>query len=444
MLRRVALLNLALNVGWRAALSAALQPTFSVQIRHAQRVTVFFMGLVIAGCVNGIAIPEPSVTPSAMSTPPLSQPETTSVVLTTIPVTDLITQSWQAYRARFIQSDGRVIDWEANARTVSEGQAYAMLRAVLMDDPGTFAITLDWAERNLQRLEGDRPKDHLWSWLWGQDAAGNWVIQDPNFASDADLDAITALIFAARRWNRPDYLDLARTKLRDLWEYSTVSVNNTRYFLPGPAIAFRPQPTLLKLNPSYLGPASFRLFAQVDPDRNWISLVESSYQVLEASASLSSAGLPSDWVFLNTETGQFSPIPASPTHRTLYSFDAYRVWWRVAQDAVWFNEPRATAFLQRHLGFLKEKWRSQQQIPARIDLTGLPIVPYEATGQYGMLYAAFAITEPQLAEQIYQQKLISTQQNGIWDNEDAYYTQNLVWLGLVTPLELSDSLIQGN
>lgn len=35
---------------------------------------------------------------------------------------ELLAESWNAYRGRFIQADGRVIDWEAGGRTVSEGK----------------------------------------------------------------------------------------------------------------------------------------------------------------------------------------------------------------------------------------------------------------------------------------------------------------------------------
>ena len=43
-------------------------------------------------------------------------------------------ESWEAYRKRFIQGDGRIIDWEAEEKSTSEGQAYAMFRAVFADD----------------------------------------------------------------------------------------------------------------------------------------------------------------------------------------------------------------------------------------------------------------------------------------------------------------------
>ncbi|MGH8002475.1 MAG: glycosyl hydrolase family 8, partial [Brasilonema sp.] len=157
---------------------------------------------------------------------PLKSSESDSGYLASLPKTvpnrELLAQSWEIYRKRFIQGDGRVIDYEAGDRSTSEGQAYAMLRAVLINDPATFALTLNWGENNLQRQVDGKRADNLWAWKWGRNADGNWGTIDSNFASDSDIDAITALILASRRWNRPEYLSLAKAKLQDLWNLSTM------------------------------------------------------------------------------------------------------------------------------------------------------------------------------------------------------------------------------
>ncbi len=367
---------------------------------------------------------------------------------TTLDRPELLAESWQAYRQRFIQSDGRVIDWEDGGRTVSEGQAYAMLRAVLADDPETFDLTLRWAEDNLRRPSSANDADgmdYLWAWKWGRAADGRWQILDANFASDADIDAITALILASRRWQRPEYLDLARLKLADLWVQSTLPLpeKDARYLLPGPLSAFQPEPGMAYLNPSYLAPYAFRLFAQVDPDRDWLALVDSSYQVLDQVSVLSTRGLPGDWVRLNMTSQTLEVTPPSATLRSRYGFDAHRVWWRIAWDAAWFQEPRATAFLAKNLVFLEQLWQQDQRLPAVLSLAGDPLVDYEATGQYAMLYAAFTQTQPSVATELYQQKIMPAYRNGIWDNANAYYVQNLAWLGLFPPESLAVEWLQG-
>lgn len=344
----------------------------------------------------------------------------------------LLRQSWIAYRQRFIQADGRVIDREANDQSTSEGQAYAMLRAVLINDRGTFSRTFNWAETNLARRDAAGKRiDQLWSWKWGRSPEAGWSILDRNFASDGDIDAVTALILAARRWNCPEYLELARVKLWDLWNLSTVMLpSSKRYLLPGPAEAFWSQPNTVILNPSYFAPYAFRLFAQVDRAHPWMTLVDSSYQALEAASTVSNAGLPSDWIALDPSTETFRVLPASDSLQSVYSFDAYRVWWRVALDANWFQAPQATRYLQRSR-YLQQLWQTQQRIPARLTLEGQPIVSYEATSQYAMLYSALRLTNSRMAQQIYQQKLAPKYRSGFWDSNSAYYTQNLVWFGLL-------------
>ena len=349
-------------------------------------------------------------------------------------------ESWDAYRKRFIQGDGRIIDWEAEEKSTSEGQAYAMFRAVFADDRDSFDRTLKWSESNLQRRDAQgKPIDSLWAWKWGKNASNQWVQLDPNFASDADIDACFALILASDRWNRPDYLALAKTKLKDLWDHSTVTRGDQTYLLPGPKIAFQ-QGDRVTFNPSYLAPYAFRLFAQVDPGRDWMALVDSSYAVLENSASLSSVGLPSDWVNFDLKTGQYSALESGSPLKTQYGFDATRVWWRIALDGAIFNEARSMKYLQTHLKPLQDSWRKDRKILAQIDLQGNPMVNYEATSQYGMLYSALRQVDPSMAAEIYQQKIRPTYRSGFWDNDKAYYTQNLAWFGLLDPHDIAQAM----
>lgn len=361
------------------------------------------------------------------------------------PNRELLVESWDSYRRRFIQRDGRVIDYEASDRSTSEGQAYAMLRAVLIDDSATFALTLNWGENNLRRLNKDgKPVDSLWAWKWGRKADGNWGPIDDNFASDGDIDAITALILASRRWNRPEYLKIAKTKLRDLWKYSTVTGKDKRYLLPGPKAAFVKDSSEIILNPSYFAPYAFRLFAQVDPERDWLSLVDSSYEVLEDSKQLSAVNLPSDWVVLDAKTGKYQLLPDDSPIKSVYSFDAYRVWWRIALDASWFNSSRARSYLENSMQYPLKLWSESSNIPARISLEGEALVNYEATSQYAMLYAATRLLQPELAQELLEQKLLPSYQQEVWDDNEAYYTQNLAWLGLLSPSAISPELLQSN
>jgi endoglucanase len=398
---------------------------------------------VLAGCLPSFSAGQSS--PCFQSR--LQNPSTTTVADLALPQTTanlaIMQQSWLAYRSRFIQADGRVIDREAGDRTTSEGQAYALLRSVLINDPDTFAHVFQWADTNLARhdAKGNRI-DQLWAWKWGQSQTGAWEILDHNFASDADVDTATALILASRRWNCPEYLDLARAKLEDIWTQSTATIAaGDRYLLPGPRDAFWNQPDTLILNPSYFAPYAFRLFAQVDSTHDWLSLVESGYRLLDKGAAVSKVGLPADWIALDPQTGDLRPLPVTHPLQSLYGFDAYRVWWRIGLDASWFQTPQAAQYLQRNTQYLQNLWRSQQKIPAQMTLQGKPTVTYEATPQYAMLYSALRLVNPDMAAQLYQRKLMANYRDGFWDNNSAYYTQNLAWFALL-PTTLPDALLR--
>ncbi|ESA32304.1 endoglucanase y [Leptolyngbya sp. Heron Island J] len=398
----------------------------------------FIVSILISSCV----IP---VRSQAAYELPTQMPTTIKVATAALGVDrPFFETTWQRYRDRFIQADGRVIDWENDdQRTTSEGQAYAMLRALLIDDPETFDQVLRWGEENLARYDADGALiDHLWAWKWGPDGAPGeaetWGILDPNFATDADIDAVTALIMAARRWQKPDYLDLAQIKLNDIWEFSTADISlqdelSGRYLLPGPLEAFHPSPEVWYLNPSYIAPYAFRLFAQIDDQRDWLELVHTGYRMLEESAKISELGLPSDWVLLHSEAPHYRELPDTALIKSIYGFDAYRVWWRVALDLAWFQAAPAGHYLSDHLPSLLDMWRQSQQLPAQIDLAGQAMVDYGATSQYAMVYQAARHLDTDAAESIRANTLALADPNDFWDGDSAYYTQNLAWLGLYPP-----------
>ncbi|NEN97551.1 MAG: glycosyl hydrolase, partial [Moorea sp. SIO3I7] len=90
---------------------------------------------------------------------------------------------------------------------------------------------------------------------------------------------------------------------------------------------------------------------------------------------------------------------------------------------------------------LQSLWRSSSKLPARIDIQGKPTVTYEATSQYAMLYSALRLIKPAMARELIEQKLIPQYQEGIWDDQSAYYTQNLAWLGLLPTTAIDRNLL---
>src|ERR1700682_5808775 len=78
---------------------------------------------------------------------------------------EILQPAWLSYTRTFIHG-GRVVDPHRGNGTTSEGQSYALLRAVWMNDRTTFDAVWTWT------------RDHIWDqssqrfgWLWGSGAA---------------------------------------------------------------------------------------------------------------------------------------------------------------------------------------------------------------------------------------------------------------------------------
>jgi endoglucanase len=188
--------------------------------------------------------------------------------------TDLAKQFFE----RYVDGDGRVVRRDQGSDTVSEGQAYAMLLAVALDDPSAFDRVWGWARRELQRPDG------LLSWHWAGGRA-----TDPQSASDADIDAATALLLAGDRFGRPGDLKEARRIADAIVRQETIRVGRERVLVAGPWA--RDQRVV---NPSYFSPESFRRFADAFDDGRWLDLRDSSLRIMR-NLTADGKRAPPDW-----------------------------------------------------------------------------------------------------------------------------------------------------
>ena len=325
----------------------------------------------------------------------------------------VLEESWRAYVQSFIQGDGRVIDHSASEISTSEGQAYAMLRSVWIGDRANFDRTFNWALNNLN--SGIRT-DHLWAWKWGKDSQGKWGVMDKAFASDANQDAALALILASRVWNDQLYAEQARAMLRDLWASGTVDVARQRYLLAGDSLC---KGSNCRINPSYYAPYAYRVFAGFDAANNWASLVDTSYDLLQVVSGFADTGLPPDWAQLDTHTGAIRP---SSEKDASFSYDAFRVYWRIELDRELFKDDRADEYLRKSLRWISAEWERRRRLPAVISPSGKPLVEYESFEMLSALMCA-------MHNAAMQKRLESVYSQGIWSDRNRYYLQNWAWFG---------------
>ncbi len=338
----------------------------------------------------------------------------------------ILNSSWQTYKSHFIKA-GRVQDPYINNATTSEGQSYAMLQSVWLNDKEVFDQVYTWSQIYL-----GMPND-LYSWKWeGTTEKGKRV--DNGNATDADEDIALSLLFAYKKWGDSEYLVRAKKIINAIWENEVTTVNGVPYLTAG---NWANQEHDIVINPSYLSPATYRVFAEVDTKHDWKAVVDSSYVVLNGCSTAlldkdTSGVLPPEWCAMEKVSGKFVQPNNTTPRATEYSYNAFRIPWRVGLDYLWNKEPRAKDYLAS-LTTLGEEYKSKNKLSTAYQHTGEVWEDYESVAAYGGNLAYFAITKPDMANDIYQNKLLSKlfedQDRSYWDDPHNYYAQNWAWFG---------------
>lgn len=348
--------------------------------------------------------------------------------------TQILSSSWYAYKKLYVDpATHRTIDRQRGGVTTSEGQSYTMLRAVWQGDQPVFDAAWQWTRERLAR-----PDDHLFSWLWGQQSDGSFgILTDQggyNTASDADTDIALALVFAYARWQDPTYLEQARLIIRDIWEHEVVLIGG-KPVLAANSIEKTASSTGVVMNPSYLHPAAYRIFASIDTEHPWEDLRSNTYALLRESArdaldTERSAGLPPDWTLVNRTTGKMTALASGPAG-TSFGYDALRIPFRIALDAAWFGNPEAIALL-KEFSFLSSEWQSKGKLAASYTHDGAPEFPEESIAMYAGTLGYFLVNDQEAASRIYAEKLLPRYDayTGGWSPELSYYDDNWMWFGL--------------
>jgi len=329
---------------------------------------------------------------------------------------------WQAYAARFISSDGRVVDPQGGDRTTSEGQSYALFFALVNDDRARFDSLLKWTESNLSA--GDLGA-HLPAWSWGKAKDGHWGILDPNSASDSDLWIAYDLIEAGRLWNDLHYATLGR-------RLAAVIARKEVANLPGFGPVLLPGsegfkfPRFWVLNPSYTPLFLLERLGAVDPAGPWADVAMEIPALLERSAK---GGFAMDWVCYAPGQG-FSPcqVNGKQTPPPVGSYDAIRVylWAGMLPDS-----SSAKARILKALPGMNFYLQHYDAPPEKISSDG------SAQAQAGPIGFSAALlpylrgnsNETAVAQQMVRLKSQLDEKSNLYGSSPTYYDQNLALFG---------------
>lgn len=324
-------------------------------------------------------------------------------------------KSYESYKRNFMNDDGRIIDYDKNNITTSEGQSYIMLRSVIMNDKPTFDLTYRWTKNNLQR------KDYLFSWLWGENPNGEYKTLDENTAADADVDIAFALILAYERWNDTQYLQDAQNIINSIWNNETRRIGSYLVLMPGVS---QNKDEKIEINPSYFAPYEFRFFQKYDDLHDWNALIDSSYYYLNQAMAKTETHLPPNW--FSIENGQ---ITLKDSERSDFSYDAVRVFLRIYVDYVRTGEKRALPILEKSKFFV-DKWRESKKFYTNYKANGELRDRVQFIGSITILNPVIEKYSPEIAAEIYKTKLEPAFNNpSYWEGKNGYYDKNLSWFG---------------
>lgn len=328
----------------------------------------------------------------------------------------IFNDSWHYYKDRFISDDGRVIDHQKDSITTSEGQAYAMRRALLMNDKVTFDKVYNWTKYNLKHKD-----DNLFAWKWGKKDIGYGIIDDCS-ATDAGVEIVSVLIRASKIWNQKSYLNDAKKILPDLWNKETIEINGLRILASGNCLKDGEN---IAVNPSYFMLNSFRLFAKVDKSHDWQKLVYSSYKLVNYCIDKIDSGLPPDWFYINKNTGKIS----FDSQKSDFSYDAIRIFYRFYIDYTLNNDQRAKKLLSRVNLFI-DRWKKDGKFYTNYKQNGELKDYVEPIGSIALLLPIIKSYNKEVAEEIYKDRIEKFyNKDGYWNHPMDYYAQNLVWFG---------------
>ncbi len=327
---------------------------------------------------------------------------------------DELSALWSLYRYTHVQS-GRVVALDEGGVTTSEGQAYAMLRAVWANDRAAFDEVWRWTRENLQ-VRGDR----LLAWRWKDG------VQDRNAATDADQDAALALILASRRFRERRYLEDARALLADIWAREVLVAGGRPFPTGGNWAPGERWPTI---HVAYLAPYAYEVFAEVDPGRPWKDLVASSYAVLRFLFVEQRLALPPEVVFVDPRTGSLllerpgGPGPAP------FGYDSVPIYWRVALDARWFGRRGEADLRERMLAFPRDAFRAEGRIRDKYTPAGRPLSALDGLPHLASVQALARVVDPELAARMRSEKLDGLFERALAGEETPYYLHNWLWFG---------------
>ncbi len=342
------------------------------------------------------------------------------------------------YQYRYTDA-GRVISPDEGGITTSEGQGYAMLRAVWSNDPESFARVWTWTKSNL-RVRGD----YLFAWKWKDG------VIDKHAATDADTDIALALLLASRRFDEPAYEREALEIIGDIWNFEILAVGGVYYPTAGDWTKREP---IAEIHVGYLAPYAYKEFAKVDREHNWAGVIDTSYRVLRWIYFDQDMQLPPEKIWVDAQSGKLQLEDPKSGEVSAFGYDAFPIFWRVALDATWNwrtaildfdgiaalrdleleaneswrDEAQLASLHDRMLAPLRASFEQHERIYDRYETSGKALSELEALPLYATAHALAELADEPFAQELHTKKLVALRAKALENRDTPYYLHNWLW-----------------
>jgi endoglucanase len=328
---------------------------------------------------------------------------------------------WDHYQDHFIQKDGRVVDYERDNLTTSEGQSYAMFFALVANDQPAFERIYRWTSQNL--ADGDLA-NNLPVWSWGRKPDGTLGAKDSNSASDADLWIAYDLLQAGRLWKRHEYTVAGDSLLRQIAAREVLRTSGFPVLLPGHT-GFVHEGSIIA-NPSYMPLFLLEAAVKTQPSGPWKGMAASLPMLIQRT---SISGFASDWIKIDSD----GSITASPpleavSDQASGSYDAIRVYlWAGLTASSTSGRDVILKSLSGMAAYLKTHPLPPEYAPEGAAPHGVGPVSFSAA----LIPFLQSVQDPNAA--VTQQRRLSnawSASTGLYGNPPRYYDQNLAMFSI--------------
>lgn len=215
----------------------------------------------------------------------------------------ITSDEWKAYKGKFLDASGRIVDTANNNISHSEGQGYGLLLAYLAENRGDFDTI--WAFTKTEMLLRD---DGLSVWRW--DPAATPHVTDANNATDGDLLIAYAAALAGRDWQRPDLTSAATAMAGALARGSLETIGGSVLLKPGNSgFGAGDRPDGPVVNPSYWVFEALPVMASLAPEGPWTQLADGGNALIAGAMKIGASQLPPDWVSLKAKPAAADGFP---------------------------------------------------------------------------------------------------------------------------------------